>query len=80
MIAKNIKDGLDRPVFTIKQNGKTTYCRDFEVHGVIRGVGTDGQLKCGARAWLEAEGEIYMVDPMSFAEANAIGKDELEPA
>lgn len=72
MIAKNIKDGGNRPVFTIKQGRRVTYCEDFEVHGVVRGIGTAGRLSCGARAWLEAEGEIRMVNPMSFAEAAAI--------
>ncbi|CAN0597780.1 unnamed protein product, partial [Laminaria digitata] len=33
MIAKNAKDDGNRPVFTIKQGRKLTYCRDFIAHG-----------------------------------------------
>lgn len=73
MIAKNAKDGGDRPVFTIKCAGKITYCRDFTTHGPVRGIGSSGQLSCGARAWLETEGKVDMVDPMSFSEAAALG-------
>lgn len=73
LIAKNAKDGGNRPVFTIKRSGKTTYCRDFVAHGPLRGVGTKGQLGCGARAWLETEGEIEMIDPMTWREVKALG-------
>ncbi|MFX4299904.1 hypothetical protein [Pseudosulfitobacter pseudonitzschiae] len=73
MIAKNAKDDGNRPVFTIKQGRKLTYCRDFIAHGTVRGIGTSGQLSCGARAWLETDGEIEMIDAMSYREAVAIG-------
>lgn len=73
MIAKNAKDDGNRPVFTIKQGRKLTYCRDFIAHGPVRGIGTSGQLSCGARAWLETDGLVEMIDAMSFQEAVALG-------
>lgn len=76
-IAKNAKDGGNRPVYTIKIDGKTRYAREVIIHGPSRMVYDGRQLSCGARAWLECDCEITLVDEMSFQEARvAIGIPE----
>jgi len=74
-IAANTKDGGNRPVYTIKKNGKTRYAREVIINGPSRFVYDGSQLKCGARAWLEVSDdvEIIMIDEMSFDEAKNSG-------
>lgn len=69
MIAKNAKDGGNRPIYTCKVDGKTRYGREVEIHGPSRLVYPGKQLSCGARAWIETEAEITILDEMSFEEA-----------
>lgn len=75
-IGMNAKDGGDRPVYTIKQGGKTRYARQWSVDGgTVRGIYDGRQLACGARAWLEVEGgTLTLIDEMSFAEARATNR------
>jgi hypothetical protein len=68
-IALNAKDGGARPVYTIKTGRKTRYAREVEIIGSSRLVYNGKQLSCGARAWIETEGEIRLIDEMSFQEA-----------
>lgn len=68
-IGMNAKDGGNRPVYTIKHNGKTRYAREVNILGPSRLVYDGRQLGCGARAWIETEAELLLVDEMSFKEA-----------
>lgn len=68
-IAMNAKDGGNRPVYTIKTGGKTRYAREVEIHGPSRMIYDGTQLNCGARAWLVTEGDITLIDEMTFSEA-----------
>ena len=68
-IAMNAKDGGNRPVYTIKMGGKTRYAREVEIQGPSRMVYNGNQLSCGARAWIETDANIVLIDEMSFAEA-----------
>jgi hypothetical protein len=69
-IAANAKDNGNRPVYTIKhKNGKTRYGREVEILGPSRLVYNGTQLSCGARAWIETESDINIIDEMSFQEA-----------
>jgi len=68
-IAMNAKDGGDRPVYTIKEKGKTTYAREVEINGPCRLVYDGSQLKCGARAWIETEAPLVLHDAMNFKQA-----------
>lgn len=68
-IGMNAKDGGNRPVYTIKRGGKTRYAREVEILGPSRLVYNGVQLSCGARAWIETESEIRLIDEMSFKEA-----------
>lgn len=68
-IAMNAKDGKNRPVYTIKDKGKTMYAREVIINGPSKLVYNGEQLSCGARAWIETDSEIELVDQMTFKEA-----------
>lgn len=68
-IAMNAKDGKNRPVYTIKDKGKTLYAREVVINGPSKLVYSGEQLTCGARAWIETDSEIELVDEMTFKEA-----------
>ncbi len=70
-IAMNAKDGGNRPVYTIKNGKQTRYAREVIINGPSRMVYNGSQLSCGARAWLETDSDIILVDEMSFAEARS---------
>jgi len=70
-IAMNAKDGGDRPVYTIKFTNpkRTRYAREVEIEGPSRLVYNGDQLNCGARAWIETDAPVKLIDEMSFKEA-----------
>lgn len=68
-IAMNAKDGKNRPVYTIKLGSKTRYAREVEILGPSKMVYNGDQLSCGARAWIETDAEVKLIDEMSFVEA-----------
>jgi hypothetical protein len=68
-IAKNVKDGGNRPVYTIKRNGKTMYAREVQIDGPSRLIYNGKQLSCGARAWLETDAPLTLIDECTFKEA-----------
>lgn len=74
-IAMNAKDGGDRPVYTVKRDGKTRYAREVEIHGPSKMVYNGTQQRCGARAWIETEADLTLVDEMSFKEARNGGRN-----
>jgi hypothetical protein len=65
----NAKDGKDRPVYTIKDRGKTLYAREVIINGPSKLVYNGEQLYCGARAWIETDSDIELIDQMTFKEA-----------
>lgn len=69
----NAKDGGNRPVYTIKQGGRTRYAREVEISGPCRMVYDGSQLRCGARAWIETDAELRLIDEMTFGEARVAG-------
>lgn len=68
-IAMNAKDGRSRPVYTIKDKGRTLYAREVIINGPSKLVYNGEQLTCGARAWIETDSEIELIDEMTFKEA-----------
>lgn len=70
-IAMNAKDGGDRPVYTVKVGGRTRYAREVVINGPSRLVYNGSQLSCGARAWIETDAPLTLIDEMSFDEARA---------
>lgn len=73
-IAANAKDGGNRPVYTVKVGGQTRYGREVEILGPSRMVYDGRQLSCGARAWIETDAEINIIDEMSFQEAKSFSE------
>jgi hypothetical protein len=73
-ISANAKDGGSRPVYTIKRGGRTRYAREVVIDGPSRLVYDGRQLGCGARAWLETEAPLTLVDEMTYAESLATGE------
>lgn len=65
-IAMNAKDGKNRPVYTIKIGNKTKYAREVHILGPSRLIYNGSQLSCGARAWIETDSDIELVDEMTF--------------
>lgn len=70
-IGMNAKDGGNRPVYTIKQKGKTKYAREVHINGPSKLVYNGNQLSCGARAWIETDSEITLIDEMTYTEAKS---------
>ena len=68
-IAMNAKDDKNRPVYTIKDKGKTLYAREVVINGPSKLVYNGDQLTCGARAWIETDSDIELIDQMTFKEA-----------
>lgn len=68
-IAMNAKDGRNRPVYTIKENGKIKYAREVNILGPSKLVYDGTQLNCGARAWIITDSELELIDEMTFTEA-----------
>lgn len=63
----NTKNSKKKPVFTIKQAGKTYYAREVEINGPCKLVyRPENPLSCGARVWLETNSEIIMIDVTTF--------------
>lgn len=70
-IGMNAKDGGNRPVYTIKHRSKVIYAREIEISGPSKLVYNGKQLSCGARAWIETDSDIKIIDEMTFKEARA---------
>jgi len=68
-IAMNAKDGKNRPVYTIKDSGKIKYAREVIIDGPSKLVYNGKQLSCGARAWIETDSDIQLIDEMTYTEA-----------
>lgn len=76
-IAMNRKDSGNRPVYTIKTGRKTTYAREVYILGESKLVyDQEKKLACGARAWIETDSYLKLIDPMTFTEAKKISKME----
>jgi len=68
LIAKNVKDGKQRPVYTIKRKGRITYAKEVQILGPSTLVQSKEPLSCGARAWIETDSELGLVGACSFSE------------
>lgn len=68
-IAANTKDGLNRPIYSIKSGNKTRYGREVIIHGPSKMVYDGTSLKCGARAWIETDGPLDIIDEMTYSES-----------
>jgi hypothetical protein len=58
-IRRNVKNGTDEPVITVKNYKSNTYAHEVEVKGPSKVVySPDKPLACGARVWIETEAEV----------------------
>lgn len=67
-IAMNAKDGGDRQVYTIKQNGRIRYASEVIINGPSKLVYDGSQLNCGARAWIETDSELELINETTFSQ------------
>lgn len=68
-IGMNAKDDGNRPVYIVKTGSTTRYAREVLIDGPSKLVYDGTQLKCGARAWIETDSELVLVDEMNFKQA-----------
>lgn len=68
-IAANAKDNGNRPVFTIKQGGKTIYASSLKINGPSEFIYDTQGLSCGAKAYIVTESELELTNEMTFQEA-----------
>ena len=69
-IKANTADDGNRPVYTLKMpGGVTRYARQVKILGPSECIYDGTRLKCGARAWIQTEGPVELVDEMSYQEA-----------
>ena len=58
-IRSNKKHNLNEPVITVKTSKSNTYGHEVEVLGSSKIIySPDKPLSCGARVWIETEGEV----------------------
>jgi hypothetical protein len=58
-IRSNKKYNLNDPVITVKTSKSNTYAHEVEVLGPSKIIySSDKPLSCGARVWIETEGEV----------------------
>jgi len=58
-IKKNVKNGTEDPVITVKTYKSNTYAKSVTIHGPSRVIySPDKPLSCGARVWIETEAEV----------------------
>lgn len=59
IIKRNQKTGERENVLTVKRGRTNTYASEVVIHGPSRVVySPDKPLSCGARVWIETDGEV----------------------
>lgn len=62
VLASNKKHGKNDPAIIIREGKKRTYCYEVEIApGILMVHREDEPLDCGARCWLEFEGNIIKI-------------------
>ena len=61
-IKKNQKTGSNDPVITVKTYKSNEYAHEVIIKGPSRVIySPDDPLSCGARVWIETEGEVEII-------------------
>ena len=61
VIRSNKKNGTNDPVITVKTYKRNTYVHEVEILGKSKVVySPDKPLSCGARVWIETDGEVFV--------------------
>jgi hypothetical protein len=64
-IRSNLKTGANDPVLTVKTHKSNDYAHEVLIKGPSRVVYSPHKpLSCGARVWVETEGEVVLVGPV----------------
>jgi len=62
VIKKNSKEGTNDPVLTVKTYKSNTYAHEVAIKGDSKVVySPDKPLNCGAKVWIETEGEVEIL-------------------
>jgi hypothetical protein len=62
VIRKNLKEGTNDPVLTVKTYKDNRYAHEVLVKAGSKVVySPDKPLSCGARVWIETEGEVEIL-------------------
>jgi hypothetical protein len=62
VIKKNAKTGSVDPVLTVKTYKDNNYAHEVEIKGSSKIIyRPDKPLSCGARVWIETEGEVIVI-------------------
>jgi len=63
VVKANAKTGERNPVLTVKTYKTNTYAHEVEIKGDSKIVYShDRPLSCGAKVWIETEGEVIIKD------------------
>ena len=61
VIRSNKKNGTNEPVITVKTYKSNTFGHEVEILGKSKVVySPDKPLSCGARVWIETDGEVLV--------------------
>ena len=61
VIKANAKNGESNPTLTVKTYKSNTYAYEVEIKGPSRVIySPDKPLSCGAKVWIETEGEVLI--------------------
>jgi hypothetical protein len=62
VVKSNIKNKECNPVLTVKTYKTNTYAHEVEIKGDCKIVyQPDKPLSCGARVWIETQGEVIII-------------------
>lgn len=76
-IKHNLKNKNKRPVFTVKQGKKNTYAKEVIINGASKIVyQPDNPLSCGARAWIETQAKVTLIEPQTYSEIHGKTKSK----
>ena len=63
VIKANAKTGERNPVLTVKTYKNNTYAHEVEIKGDSKVVySPDKPLSCGAKVWIETQGEVIIIE------------------
>jgi len=63
VIRKNLKEGTADPVLTVKTYKDNVYAHRVKINGSSEVVYSPNKpLSCGARVWIETEGEVEILE------------------
>ena len=62
VVRRNLQSGTNDPVLTVKTYKDNRYAHEVDIKGASKVVySPDKPLSCGARVWIETEGEVEIL-------------------